>query len=248
MINKLIIIKIKLLIFLCLGSTLVNAQTVGTYRLNISPFCNVITLTVTQLEAGFSATGSDDNCGLGEASPVTGSFSNTGIGSGSTIKGILTSVGSDESSAVSTTVRIFLGDFDGDWVDEAGNQGFIIFNPTTVPSGQPRIAQKNMSFYITPGGILIPPHSNKGATVTHPATGEYCIVIPKRNSIIGTQATSADLNNRTNIVTVAVSLGEQGAAGTACSPLITDTNDVIPVFITKPDGTPVDGYFSVFVP
>jgi hypothetical protein len=248
MINKLIIFKIKLLIFLYFGSTLVNAQTLGTYRLNISPFCNVISLTITQLEAGLSATGSDDNCGLEEASPVTGSFSSAGMGPGPAVKGILISEGSDRSSTVSTTVRIFLGDFDGDWVDEAGNQGFIIFNPTTAPSGQPRIAQKNMSFYVTPDGILVPPHSNKGATVTHPATGEYCIVIPKRSSVVGTQATSADLNNRTNIVTVAVSLGIQGVAGTACSPLITDTNDVIPVFITKPDGTPIDGYFSVFVP
>lgn len=41
MINKPIIFKIKLLILLSFGSTLVNAQTLGTYRWNISPFCNV---------------------------------------------------------------------------------------------------------------------------------------------------------------------------------------------------------------
>lgn len=243
MINKLIILKIKLLIFLFFGSTLANAQTLGTYRWNISPFCNVITLTITQFEAGWSAVGSDDNCGLTEASPVSGSFSR--LGRGSDLKGILTSEGSNRFTTTTTTLRIEPESGGGDWVDDAGNHGDAVFNPTTA-SGQHRIIQKNMSFYVTPVGILVPFY--EGVNVTHPATGEYCIVIPKRSSVVGTQATSADLNNRTNIVTVAVSLGKQGAAGSVCSPLITDTNDVIPVFITKPDGTPVDGYFTVFVP
>ena len=243
MTSKLIIFKIKLLIFLSLGSTLVNAQTLGTYRLNISPFCNVITLTVTQLEAGWSAVGSDDNCGLTEASPVSGSFSSAGRGSA--FRGILTSDGSNRFTTTTTTLRIYPEEGQGDWVDDAGNQGFIIFNPTTAP-GQPRIIQKNMWLYVTPGGIPLPFY--EGVTATRPATGEYCIVIPKRSSVLGAQATSADRNNRTNIVTVGVSLGEQGGAESACNSLITDTSDVIPIFITKPDGTPVDGYFTVFVP
>ena len=151
--SKSIILKIKLLILLSFGSTLVNAQTLDTYRWNISPFCNVITLTITQFEAGWTAVGSDDNCGLTEASPVSGSFSS--IGRGSEFKGILTYAGSDRSTITTTTLRIDPQSGGGDWVDDAGHTGNAVFNPTTAP-GQPRIIQKNMWLYVTPGGIPLP--------------------------------------------------------------------------------------------
>ena len=40
-----------------------------------------------------------------------------------------------------------------------------------------------MWLYVTPGGIPLPFY--EGVTATHPATGEYCIVIPKEAQLLG---------------------------------------------------------------
>lgn len=53
----------------------VGAQTLGTFRFQLQPYCNVVTLTIVQQGAQYQLTGTDDQCGAGPRA-VTGAFPN----------------------------------------------------------------------------------------------------------------------------------------------------------------------------
>ena len=94
------------------------------------------------------------------------------------------------------------------------------------------------AYVIATGGL----HASSGnLTVTHPATGEYCVVVPARGSHKAAQATLADPGG-----TKVVSVGT--GHGSACNPLNTETHDAVPVFVRTTAGTAVDGNFTIVVP
>jgi hypothetical protein len=55
----------------------IHAQPIGTFRWQLAPYCNVLTLTVTQSGAIYTLDGSDVQCGPGQrASAVGTAFAN----------------------------------------------------------------------------------------------------------------------------------------------------------------------------
>ena len=50
---------------LVLSDASANAQSLGTFRWQLQPFCNVITVTVVQQGGTYTLDGTDDRCGNG---------------------------------------------------------------------------------------------------------------------------------------------------------------------------------------
>jgi hypothetical protein len=120
----------------CLASS-AAAQTIGTFRWRLDPFCNVLTLTVTQVGGMYRLEGYDDQCladgpraiavGLAVPNPI-GS-----IGFG------LTVVGAPGGTPSHLDIALTLSTLGGTWRDQGGNSGSLVFNPATA-AGSPRPA------------------------------------------------------------------------------------------------------------
>jgi hypothetical protein len=118
------------------GIASADAQPIGTFRWQFSPFCNVISVSVVQQGSVFVLSGVDDNCGAGDASSVTGTaFFNPdgGVGMGLTI---VATTGVNLTSSV----QISPATFSGTWTDSDGNNGTFTFSPSIPASGTPRPA------------------------------------------------------------------------------------------------------------
>ena len=57
---------------LALSSTSAYAQSLGTFRWQLQPYCNVLPVTVTQVGAAYRVEGTDDQCGAATRAPVIG--------------------------------------------------------------------------------------------------------------------------------------------------------------------------------
>ncbi len=119
------------------------AQPVGTFRWQLQPFCNVVTVAITQNGAVYRLEGTDDQCGGGaDAASVAGAFPNADgtIGFG---LNIVTAPG---GRPVHVEAEISLGTFSGTWrggvpvalafvlTPGAGNGGAARPLPSGVPS------------------------------------------------------------------------------------------------------------------
>lgn len=128
----------RALLTMCLvtcGTRASGAQTIGTFRWQASPFCNVITLAVVQVGTVFSLEGFDDQCGAATRASVVGSaFFNpdgtVGIG--------LTTIATPGGAPVHMDVALSLATLNGPWRDSAGNTGTFAFTPGVGTGGTPR--------------------------------------------------------------------------------------------------------------
>jgi hypothetical protein len=110
------------------------AQPLGTYRWQIQPYCNVLTVNVTQQAGLYTIDGTDDRCGAAEAASVVGiAFLNPGgsVGFGVTI--VLPG-----GTPVHVEATINLASLNGTWRDSGGNNGSFIFTPGPGTGGAPR--------------------------------------------------------------------------------------------------------------
>lgn len=113
------------------------AQSAGTFRWHLQPFCNIVELSVTQtsvtattaMGATYLLDGFDDQCGTARASVVGTAFFNAdgSIGIG------LTTVLSPGAQTVHVDARISLSTLSGTWRDNAGNSGAFVYLPGTLP-------------------------------------------------------------------------------------------------------------------
>jgi hypothetical protein len=215
----------------------VAAQTIGSFRWNLAPFCNVVTVTVVQVGGAFSLAGSDDQCGLQSPTAVEGTLV---LSPGGTVTGHLIGATTNSANPFMTRVSLNTGNFNGTWQDDRNNSGTFVFNPATAPGvARPaQIAIELWAYVISNAGLHA---SSGGITVTHPATGEYCVVIAKRGSHKAAQATLADPGG-TKIVSVGT------GHGSACNPLVTTTQDAIPVYVRTTANVPIDGNFTIVIP
>lgn len=111
-----------------------SAQPIGTFRFQLQPFCNTVTLTVVQAGEIFTLDGFDDQCSASTRASVVGTaFFNpdASIGIG------LTTIATPGGGPVHTDVALSLSTLGGPWRDSAGNSGTLVFNPGAV-GGQPR--------------------------------------------------------------------------------------------------------------
>jgi C1q domain len=111
------------------------AQPLGSFRWQLQPYCNVITVAVVQQGGQYQLDGTDDQCGAAQAAGVRGlAFQNPNgsIGFG---LAIVTAPG---GTAVHVDATISIATLSGTWRDSAGNIGTFIFTPGAGVGGGPR--------------------------------------------------------------------------------------------------------------
>jgi hypothetical protein len=119
-----------------------SAQPLGTFRWQLQPYCNLITLTVVQQGGQYQLDGNDDQCGAEVKASVVGlAFQNPSgsIGFGMTI------VTAPGGTPVHVDATISIATLGGTWRDSMGHNGTFVFTPGAAVSGSPRP--------VLPGGV-----------------------------------------------------------------------------------------------
>lgn len=112
-----------------------EAQTLGTLRWQLQPYCNVLTVTVVQDGSQYHVDGTDDLCGAARRASVVGlAFPNPdgSIGFG------LTTVTAPGGTPIHVDATISIASISGTWRDSAGNSGAFVFTPDAATGGGPR--------------------------------------------------------------------------------------------------------------
>ncbi len=123
-------------LMIAIAPLVASAQTIGAFRWQLQPYCNVITLTVSQMGGVFALDGYDDQCGASQRASVAGTafFNPDGsIGFGLAI--VVTPTG----TPLHVDVTVSLATLGGTWRDSTGASGMLAFNPGAV-AGSPRPA------------------------------------------------------------------------------------------------------------
>lgn len=168
--------------WLVFGPAVVSAQPVGTFRWQLEPFCNVVSVAVVQQAAVFTLDGTDDQCGAAQQASVAGLaflHPNGSIGIGLLV---VTTPGATPIHIDATINAQSLG---GTWRDSAGNSGAFVFTPGPGHGGARRP--------VPPSGL--PPGS---VTLTQMAPGSVGAAQMLPNAVTGASVidhslTSADL-------------------------------------------------------
>ena len=116
-----------------------SAQTLGTFRWQLQPYCNVVTMTIVQQGQQYQVDGTDDQCGAARAASLVGrAFLNAdqSVTFGMTI--VTTPGGSPVH--VEATMSTTSGLFGGTWRDSIGDTGNFVFTPGAIVPGAPRPA------------------------------------------------------------------------------------------------------------
>ncbi len=110
------------------------AQPIGTFSWQLQPFCNRVTVNVTQNGGIYTADGYDDQCGAPQRAPLVGLGTPNPDG---TIGFGLHVVTVPGGRGVQIDARITLAALGGSWSDSAGNSGTFAFNANTGGSPRP---------------------------------------------------------------------------------------------------------------
>lgn len=114
----------------------VAAQPLGTFRWQLQPFCNVVTVAITQNGPIYRLEGTDDQCGNGaDAASVTGTAFPNADGTIGFGLNIVTAPG---GRPVHVDAEITLGTFGGTWRDSAGGTGAFVLTPGAGNGGAAR--------------------------------------------------------------------------------------------------------------
>lgn len=164
-----------------------SGQTIGTFRWQLNPFCNVLTLTVILQGSVYQLVGTDDGCSGGTPAPVTG----TAFQQGSGITMGLTAV-SSAGGARSVSASLNLTNFNGTW-SEGNDSGTLTFNPPLPATGQPLGPVEGVFAHaqIRQDASIRNP-SSRVLSVTKDGTGIYCINFttpPSATRLEGAQVT-----------------------------------------------------------
>lgn len=124
-------------IAVCIVARPASAQTIGTFRWNIAPFCNVLDLTVTQQGNSFALIGFEESCNNNPRLSVNGTAI---VQADGTITLAVTSI-FPLGDAIHTSITLDPS-LSGTWRDDAANSGNFVFTPTTV-TGEPRLPPTN---------------------------------------------------------------------------------------------------------
>lgn len=143
------------------------AQSLGTFTWQLQPFCNRLTVNVTQSGGLYTLDGFDDQCGAPQRAPLVGLATPNPDGTIGFGFHIATSPG---GKTVSVEARISLATIGGPWTDSAGNSGTLVLNGSAAGSARPAPTGQ-----LTWGVQLdAPPGSTTaGFVVTTPTSGEF---------------------------------------------------------------------------
>lgn len=111
------------------------AQPIATLRWQLNPYCNVVTLTISQSGSIYRLDGTDDQCGAATKASVAGvAYINpdTTIGFGFAI------VGSPGAAPAHISANVTFPSLNGTWRDSGGNSGTFVLTPGAGIGGSPR--------------------------------------------------------------------------------------------------------------
>ena len=120
-----------------LGTPRAEAQSLGTFRWQLQPYCNVVNVTVTQNGGIYTLDGYDDQCGAPTVASVVGTAipnPNGSITLGFTI------VTTPDGAPVHVQTPLSLATLGGPWSDSAGHTGTLVYTPGAGTGGAPRPA------------------------------------------------------------------------------------------------------------
>jgi hypothetical protein len=147
-----------------LGATDASAQVFGTFSWRMEPFCNIITLTVTQRPFGYTVDGHDNQCGAGQLSGATGQVVFNPDG---TLGLSFTTVTSPAGKTVHVTALVSPATGSGTWTDSVGNTGNLLLGAPGAGSPRPTGAgQAAFVFQVTAANICSTGQSY--AVIDHP--------------------------------------------------------------------------------
>jgi hypothetical protein len=112
-----------------------TAQVIGTFRWQFQPYCNIVTVVVTQVGGIYRLEGSDNQCGAPRAASVIGTaFPNPDgtIGLGFTI------IAAPSGEAVQVDAAVSLPSANGTWRDSYGATGPFTLTAGAGTGGSPR--------------------------------------------------------------------------------------------------------------
>ncbi len=113
-----------------------EAQPLGTFRWQLQPYCNVVTIAITQNGGVYRLEGTDDQCGTGgeSASVVGTAFPNPSGSIGFGLNIVSTPGGAPGHIEATVTLPAT----SGTWRDSAGRNGAFVFTPGAGTGGTPR--------------------------------------------------------------------------------------------------------------
>ncbi len=117
-----------------LSSAPAQAQSIGTLTWQLQPYCNRVTLTITQNGGIYTLDGFDDQCGAAQRAPLVGIATPNPDGS---IGFGLNIVTVPSGRSVHVESRVSLGTLGGPWTDSAGNSGTLVFNGAAAGAARP---------------------------------------------------------------------------------------------------------------
>lgn len=149
----------------CVTPTLASAQPLGTFRWQLQPYCNVLTLSVVQQGGLYQLNGADDQCGTPQQASVVGlAFPNPDgtIGVGLTI------VTAPGGTPVHIDATITYAGLSGSWRDSADNNGAFVFTPGPGNGGAPRPVPASG---LAPGSVTMVELAASSVGASHLAPG-----------------------------------------------------------------------------
>lgn len=113
-------IGLALMVVAGVGAGTANAQVFGTFAWQMQPYCNVVTLTITQFPAGYTVDGYDNQCGSSTRASATGQVHINPDGSVGVNFAIITT---PTGKAVHVAALLSPANGSGTWTDSVGNSG-----------------------------------------------------------------------------------------------------------------------------
>ncbi len=158
-----------------LSSAPAQAQSIGTLTWQLQPYCNRVTLTITQNGGIYTLDGFDDQCGAAQRAPLVGIATPNPDGS---IGFGLNIVTVPSGLSVHVESRVSLGTLGGLWTDSAGNSGTLVFNGAAAGAARPAP---------TVSGTVLAVGSIPGTAIANGAVGNAQIAT---NAVSSTQTSN----------------------------------------------------------
>jgi len=111
-----------------------DAQPLGTFSWQLQPFCNVVTVNLTQQGAVYTMDGFDDQCGAPQRAALVGLATPNADGSIAVGLNLVTAPG---GRGVQVAARFTLPSASGTWSDSAGNAGTLALGASTGGAARP---------------------------------------------------------------------------------------------------------------
>jgi hypothetical protein len=189
-----------------------SAQVFGTFRWQMQPFCNVVTMTITQVPSGFTLDGFDEQCGgVKRASSIGMAL----INPDGTVGLEFTIVAAPSGKAAHVSASINPGTGSGTWIDSVGNSGNFVLAGATPglparplpPDGPPGNFNGGIQdLALTSTDVVV-----RSLTLTVPASGK--VIVSASGSFAFRAGSAVNEVARCSITTAAIVDGSNRFVG-----------------------------------